>query len=29
MVNATLSRIWMERGDKGRAEHYEHAARIG
>jgi Flp pilus assembly protein TadD len=28
MVNATLSRIWMERGDKPRAEHYGAAARM-
>ncbi len=28
MVNATLSRIWMERGATPRAEHYGAAARM-
>jgi len=28
MVIATLSRIWMEKGDKARAEHYGAAARV-
>ncbi len=27
-VNTTLSRIWMERGDKARAEHFGAQARI-
>ncbi len=27
-INTTLSRIWMERGDKARAEHYGAQARI-
>jgi predicted Zn-dependent protease len=28
LVIATLSRTWMERGDKGRAEHYGAMARV-
>jgi Flp pilus assembly protein TadD len=28
LVIATLSRTWMERGDKGRAEHYGALARV-
>lgn len=28
-INTTLSRIWMERGDKARAEHFGAQARIG
>jgi Flp pilus assembly protein TadD len=28
LVIATLSRIWMERGDKGKAEHYGALARM-
>ena len=28
-INTTLSRIWMERGDKARAEHYGAQAKIG
>ena len=27
-INTTLSRIWMERGDKARAEHYGAQAKI-
>jgi len=27
-INATLSRIWMERGDKARAEHFGAKAKI-
>ena len=27
-INTTLSRIWMERGDKARAEHYAAQAKI-
>jgi len=27
-VIATLSRTWMEKGDKGRAEHYGALARV-
>lgn len=27
-INTTLSRIWMERGDKGRAEHFGAQAKI-
>ena len=28
-INTTLSRIWMERGDKARAEHFGAQAKIG
>jgi len=28
-INTTLSRIWMERGDKAKAEHFGAQARIG
>ncbi len=28
-INTTLSRIWMERGDKAKAEHYGAQAKIG
>jgi len=28
-INTTLSRIWMERGDKTRAEHFGAQAKIG
>jgi tetratricopeptide (TPR) repeat protein len=28
-INTTLSRIWMERGDKPRAEHFGAQAKIG
>ena len=28
-LNTTLSRIWMERGDKARAEHFGAQAKIG
>jgi Flp pilus assembly protein TadD len=28
-INTTLSRIWMERGDKSRAEHFGAQAKIG
>ena len=28
-INTTLSRVWMERGDKARAEHFGAQARIG
>jgi tetratricopeptide (TPR) repeat protein len=28
-INTTLSRIWMERGDKARAEHFGSQAKIG
>lgn len=28
-INTTLSRIWMERGDKAQAEHFGAQARIG
>jgi hypothetical protein len=27
-INTTLSRIWMERGDKARAEHFGAQAKI-
>ena len=28
-INTTLSRIWVERGDKARAEHFGAQAKIG
>ena len=28
-INTTLSRIWMEKGDKAKAEHYGAQAKIG
>src|SRR4051812_48825444 len=28
-INTTLSRVWMERGDKARAEHFGAQAKIG
>jgi len=28
-INTTLSRVWMERGDKAKAEHFGAQARIG
>jgi hypothetical protein len=28
-INTTLSRIWMERGDKPKAEHFGAQAKIG
>lgn len=28
-INTTLSRIWMERGDKARAEHFGAQAKVG
>ncbi|MEY4005847.1 MAG: hypothetical protein RLZZ221_1943 [Verrucomicrobiota bacterium] len=29
LINTTLSRIWVERGDKARAEHFGAQAKIG